>query len=388
MWQVIDDNCFYSKNLYNYANFIIRQEFITNSKWIRYRELDKMLQSSEPYKQLMSQPSQCTLQVLDRNWKSFFVAIKDWNKNRSKYLGRPKLPKYKHKDGRFTWFIKNNQSRIVDGYLTFQMRCFKGYKFKTHCNGRLIAVRFVPHSNYYMLEIICEIEVPDISDKSSERIVSIDLGVNNFATLTNNIGKQPIIINGKGIKSINQFYNKQKAKMQSELMARHGKHWSNKLDNLNFKRSMRVKNFIHNASRRVINYCVENQIDTLVCGYNKTWKQEVNLSKTSNQNFTYIPHEMFIKQLEYKCENEGIKFILTEESYTSGTSFLDGELPCKENYDKSRRVKRGLFQSGQGLINSDVNGSLQILMKVFPDAFSYGIKGVLTPTIINVVKTA
>ena len=108
----------------------------------------------------------------------------------------------------------------------------------------------------------------------------------------------------------------------------------------------------------------------------------------NNQNFTYIPYEMLIKQLAYKCENVGIRFIETEESYTSGTSFLDGELPCKENYDKSRRVKRGLFQSKQGLINSDVNGSLQIIRKVFPDAFGYGIEVCLTPTVINAVKMA
>ena len=321
---------FYSKNLYNYANYFIRQEFINNSKWIRYKELDKMLQLSEPYKQLMSQPSQCTLQVLDRNWKSFFVAIKDWKAHPDKYLGRPKLPRYKDKNGRFTWFIKNNQSRIVDGYLTFQMRCFKGYKFKTHCDGRLISVRFVPHNNYYMLEIVYEIEVPDTSDRCSDRIASIDLGVNNFVTLTNNIGEQPIIINGKGIKSINQLYNKCKAKLQSELMIRHGKHWSKRLDVLNFKRHNKMKNFTHNASRMIVDYCLENNIDTLVCGYNKTWKQECSMSKENNQKFVYIPYEMFIKQIEYKCQNEGIKFILTEESYTSGTSFLDREIPCKE----------------------------------------------------------
>ena len=110
--------------------------------------------------------------------------------------------------------------------------------------------------------------------------------------------------------------------------------------------------------------------------------------KKTNQNFVDIPYNMLIQQIAYKCENHGIRFVETEESYTSGTSFLDGELPCKENYDKNRRVKRGLFQSGQSLINSDVNGSLQIIRKVFPDAFSCGIEVCLTPTIINAVKIA
>lgn len=145
---------------------------------------------------------------------------------------------------------------------------------------------------------------------------------------------------------------------------------------------------MHNASSYVIKWCVENQIDTLVVGHNDEWKQKVKLKRVNNQNFTYIPYDMLIKQLAYKCEHVGIRLIETEESYTSGTSFLDGELPRKENYDKSRRVKRGLFQSGQGLMNSDVNGSLQIIRKVFPDAFSYGIEACLTPTVINAVKMA
>ena len=168
-------------------------------------------------------------------------------------------------------------------------------------------------------------------------------------------------------------------------MLRNKRYWSNRLDTLNFKRSNRVKNFIHNASRYIVNWCIKNQVDTLVCGYNKEWKQECKMSNTSTQKFVYLPYDMLIKQLEYKCQEVRIKFITTEENYTSGTSFLDNELPIKENYNKSRRIKRGLFQSSKGLINSDINGSLQIMKKVFPDAFCYGIEGDLTPTIINVV---
>ena len=237
------------------------------------------------------------------------------------------------------------------------------------------------------MEIVSEIEVPDAVE-SNNRIVGIDLGVNNLITASNNIGKQPFIINGKGLKSINQFYNKRRAELQSELKRRNNKDWSEKLDLITQKRFNRIKNYMHNASSYVIKWCVENQIDTLVVGHNDEWKQKVKLKRVNNQNFTYIPYDMLIKQLAYKCENVGIRFIETEESYTSGTSFLDGELSCKENYDKSRRIKRGLFQSGQGLINSDVNGSLQIIRKVFPDAFSYGIEVCLTPTVINAVKMA
>ncbi len=387
MWKIIDEMCFKSKNLYNYANYIIRQEFINNGKYIDYRTMNKNLKTEIDYKNCMSQPANCTLRLLDKNWKSFFVAIKDWTKHKDKYLGKPKLPKYLKKDGRYIWMIPNNTCFLKeDGTIHFAIRKLQSVTWKTNVKGRLIQIRFIPRGCNYIMEIVYEIEIPDQQDFESSHIASIDLGVNNFVTLTNNIGKQPIIINGKGIKSINQMYNKQKAKLQSELMKRNGKHWSNALDKLTFKRSMRIKNFIHHASKYIINWCIENQIDTLVCGLNKTWKQECSMNKVSTQKFIYIPYDLLIKQLEYKCQNVKIKFITHEESYTSGTSFLDGEIPCKENYDKSRRVKRGLFQASNTLINSDVNGSLQILRKVFPNAFSYGIEGNLTPLVINVTK--
>lgn len=349
--------------------------------------MDKKMQKTQEYKTLMSQASQCTLQVLDRNWKSFFVTIKDWGKNKNKYLGRPKLPKYKKKNGRFTWFLKNNQTYIKDGRLYFRLRVMNGYSFKTNVLGRLISVRFVPNGSIYIMEIVYEVEV-ETDLKEPTNIVGIDLGVDNFVTMTNNIGKQPIIINGKGIKSINQCYNKRKANIQSDLRKRNYKFWSNKLDTLTLKRNNRIKNFMHHASTYIVRYCKGNNIDTVVVGLNKTWKQDCVLRKKTAQTFQFIPYNMLIQQLEYKCKENNINFITTEEKYTSGTSFLDNELPTKENYNKKRRIKRGLFKSNEGrLINSDVNGSLQIIKKVFPDAFNYGIKGCLTPTVINVVKT-
>ena len=271
-----------------------------------------------------------------------------------------------------------------NGELHFRIRKLHSFKWKCRCLGRLIQVRFVPRGCVYVMEIVYEIEVPD-SYGLVERIVGIDLGINNLITASNNIGKEPFIINGKPLKSINQFYNKRKAHIQSELSRRNNKNWSKKLDTITQKRFNRIKNYMHNASSYVIKWCAENQIDTVIVGHNDKWKQRTNMGKVNNQKFLYVPYEMLISQLKYKCENNGINFVETEESYTSGTSFLDGELPCKESYNKKRRVERGLFQSGHGLINSDVNGSLQIIKKVIPDAFSYGIEACLTPTIISVV---
>lgn len=386
IWKTIDQMCFNSKNLYNYANYIIRQEYIENKRYIPYKEMNFNLKTHQQYKDCMSQSANCTLRLLDKNWKSFFNGLKEYQKNPDKFLGRPQIPKYLKKNGRYIWMIPNNSCYYDKdkGELCFRVNKLQSKKWKCRCLGRLIQVRFIPRGCIYVMEIVYELKVPDVNNYNN-RVVGIDLGINNLITASNNIGENPFIINGKPLKSINQFYNKRRAKIQSELRIRNNKIWSNKLDIITQKRFNRVKNYIHNASTYVIKWCEENNIDTLIVGHNDKWKQETKLKNINNQKFLFIPYDMLISQLKYKCENIGINFIETEESYTSGTSFLDGELPCKENYDYSRRIKRGLFKSGQGLINSDVNGSLQIIKKVIPDAFSYGIEVCLTPTIINIV---
>ena len=389
---MIDQQCFYSKNLYNEANYAIRQEFINNSNYINYYDMNKEFKTHENYKLTFSQPANCTLRLLDKNWKSFFKAIKDWKLHPEKYLGKPKLPKYLKKDGRFPWMIPNNQCfyDYEKGTVYMRNRLLNDYEWKCRCLGRLIQVRFIPRGSCYVMEIVYETEIPNTKENNN-RIASIDLGVNNLVTMTNNIGLNPIIINGKGIKSINQYYNKRLAKEKSLLKTRHGKDWSKKLDVLTHKRYQRIKNYMHNTSTYIAQRCLKNNINTLVVGKNKKWKQKSEMNKISNQKFIQIPYEMLLEQLKYKCENVGIKYIEVDESYTSGTSFLDHEHPDKSNYDKSRRVFRGLFKSNSGLlVNSDVNGSLQIMKKAFPNAFEkrYGIEGVLTPIVINAAKVA
>lgn len=381
-YKFVDEMCFKSKNLYNYANYIIRQEFINNGNWIKYNQLFQLVKESEPYKDIGNNTGQGTLRILDKNWKAFFKAIKDWKKNPSKYLGRPKIPKYKDKDGRFLLSLDSNKVKLKDGYVYFAWKPFKPYNnmFKTNAQERILQCRFIPRCGKYVMEIVYEIEVPDISE-TSDRVAAIDIGVDNFITMVNNIGENPIAVKGGVIKSINQFYNKQKANIQSELKKVNGKDWSKKLQKLTDKRYEMIKYQMHCISKYVVDWCVLYGIDTLIVGHNDEWKQK----KQGMQNFTYIPYELFIQMLAYKCENNGIRFIENEEAYTSGTSFLDNEDPVKENYNKERRVHRGLFIADCGKkINADVNGSYQILKKVIPDAFSKGIEGAGShPTIIN-----
>lgn len=382
-YKTLDEMCLRSKNLYNEANYVIRQEFIKNGNYINYYDMNREFKTHENYKLSFSQPSNCTLRRLDKNWKSYFRAIKDWKKQPEKYLGMPRLPNYLPKDGRFPWMIPNNLCyyKPEKGTVYIKCRMVNDYEWKSKCLGRLIQVRFIPHNGYITMEIVYEIEIEN-KDLESNRIAAIDIGVDNLITMSNNIGEKPLIINGKIIKSINQNYNRQKAKIQSELMKCNGQSWSKKLDSITFKRYQRIKNYMHNTSALIIKWCVEHDIDTLVVGKNDTWKQE----KKGMQNFTFIPYEMLLGQLDYKCKDTGIKYIETNEAYTSGTSYLDDEAPTKENYNKERRIQRGLFQAKDMLINADVNGSLQIMRKVFPDSYTgYGIEVDLTPVIVNAI---
>lgn len=398
---IIDDLCWKSKNMYNYGNYIIRQEFIQTSKekeewlrenanWIKYNELFKLCKESDLYKELGSNTGQATLRKLDKTWKSFFESIKDYSKNPSKYRGRPKMPKYLDKNkGRYECGLDNNKFKIKDGYIFF---CWKPLKvmnetFMTKIpeDKKLIQLRFVPKNGEYIMEVVYEIDIPDIKD-NSDRIAAIDLGIDNLMTITTNCGIKPFIINGKPLKSVNQYYNKIIADKQSELKKRYNRDYSNEMRRFTTKRNHKIDDYIQKATKMVVDFCKENNIDTLVCGYNSGWKQESDMSKKVNQKFVGIPYLSIVQRLAYKCETEGIIFRTTDESYTSGTSFLDGEQPVKENYDKSRRVYRGLFVTKEGeKINADVNGSYQIMKKVFPNVFDNGIVGAGShPLVVNI----
>lgn len=372
IYNVVDQYCFYSKNVYNQANYIIRQEFINNNNKLSAYDVQKLMQSMDCYKECGSQAAQKTIQLVDKMWKSYFKAIKDWKKNPSKYLGMPRLPKYLPKDGRQVFMLKNIQCSLNNGQFRIAFKPFGGYTVNTHAVGKLMQCRFVPKADYYVMEIVYEIEVPDVVEERI-RICSIDLGTENLVTMVNNVGLQPVVIKGGAIKSINQFYNKRKAEMQSQLKKETGRDWSKNLQKLTDKRYEKIKYLMHCASKKVVDYCVENEIDTLIIGLNKKWKQE----NENKQNFTYIPFDMLISQIQSKCEEYGIEVVMTEEAYTSGTSFLDNEQPIKENYNKERRVYRGLFVANNGkTINADVNGAYQIMKKVVPDVFDDGIEGV------------
>ena len=384
-----------AKNLYNHANHLVRNEFIETRTWLRYRDLDKILKEDLDFpdyrKMPAAQSAQQILRLLETNWKSFFNSIKDWSKNKDKYSGRPKLPKYKPKDGKLVLTVTNQQVRQKGDLLHFP-KTFCGFTIKPRCVRlgnfeKINQVRIVPTNQSFCLEVVYSISVESELRSDNGRYMSIDLGLDNLATVVTNTGVDPIIVNGKGLKSTNQYYNKKKAQYQSIVKQMNNQQYTNHLYRLTQRRNLKVEDYLHKASRYIVDFALDHQINTIVIGNNKDWKRYSSLGKATNQAFVSIPHQKLIDKICYKAELCGIQVILTEESYTSGTSFLDGELPQKEFYNKKRRVHRGLFVSNRGIkINADVNAAFQIMKKVIPNVFTDGIEGVvLHPVRVGIV---
>lgn len=371
-YKLLNEKCHVAKNIYNHANYLIRQEFTSSGKYLNYYAVEKLMKDDREYTDYwdlgLANSSQQILRRLDSNWTSFFRSIKDWKKNPSKYLGMPKLPKYLPKAGVKEFALTTNQVKLKEDVIRFpkslkEFYLYPHFIFREDFVGFQQA-RIVPRNDRIIVELIYNVNISD-KPKQVGAIGSIDLGIDNFVTFVDSLGNKPIIINGKGLKSVNRYYNKLIASAQEEL---NKKGYSHKLYSITNKRNDKVNHFMHLASKYIVEECKVAGITQLVIGKNDGWKQEVNLGRVNNQKFVNIPYQSFISKLTYKCQEVGIDLILTEESYTSGTSYLDEELPNKENYDISRRIKRGLFESNSGkLINADVNGAYQIMKKVFPD---------------------
>jgi putative transposase len=313
--------------------------------------------------------------LLEKNWKSFFAAIKTFKTNGS--LGKPRLPNYKNPSkGRFTVIFTGQQISLKESFIHFpKVAQLQPVKTK---QTTIKQVRIIPQATCYVIEIVYEKEVIKDENLDKDLYIGIDLGLNNLATITSNKpGLQPILVNGRPLKSMNQYFNKVKAKLQS-FIGDMGT--SNRILKLLHKRNNKVQDYLHHTSRLVIDYCVKNGIGNIVIGKNDNWKQQINLGKKTNQNFVSIPFQTLINQIEYKAEEVGIKVQVTEESYTSKASFLDQDdisVYGKANNPvfSGKRIKRGLYKSKSGkLINADVNGSLNILRKALPKLFSDGIE--------------
>jgi IS605 OrfB family transposase len=389
----IDELAFKSKNLYNAANYVIRQSFVYGWSYINYNEMNRLMKSHQAYKAMPAKVSQQILMILDKNWKSFFEAVKAYKVDDSKFTGRPKLPKYKDKvKGRniLVYTIQAISSKLLKkGIIKLSGT---NLSIKTKVNpDRVCQVRLVPKCDSYVIEVIYDKSESTVSD--DKFVASIDLGLDNLVALTSNQpGFTPLLINGRPLKSINQFYNKRKARLQTQLKG--SRKSSPRIQRLTRCRHQKIDNYLHHTSRLIVDLLIAKQIGTLVIGKNVQWKTEIDLGKQTNQNFVSIPHARLIEMLEYKARLVGIKVIVQEESYTSRSNFLDLDpIPVYGKTDKDivfsgRRIKRGLYKTSVGqLINSDVNASYNILRKAIPNAFSNGIGScVVQPRRVNPLK--
>jgi IS605 OrfB family transposase len=317
--------------------------------------------------------------VLDKNWKSFFEAVKAYKADSSKFTGRPKLPKYKDKTKGRNLLVYTIQA-ISSKQLKKGIIKLSGTELliKTPvAPDRICQVRLVPKCDSYVIEVIYDEQESTLDNANF--VASIDLGLDNLVALTSNQpGFIPLLINGRPLKSINQFYNKRKARLQSQLKG--NRKTSPRIQRLTRWINQKFDNYLHHASRVIVDHLVAKQIGTLVVGKNAQWKTEINLGKQTNQNFVNIPHSRLIEMLEYKARLVGIKVIVQEESYSSRANFLCLDpIPVYGKTDKEpvftgKRIKRGLYKTSAGrLINSDVNAAYNILRKAIPNAFSNGI---------------
>ena len=361
-----EDVCHKSGLLYNYVLYQVRQG-IFSGNYLKEYDLSTKLGRENQYdfRNLPCNVSQQVVKQVFQNIKSWIKLKKDYEKNPSKYDSRPKLPKYKKGKKQNMLVFTTHTCRIKNGYIHFIKNIVKPIKTNIGEN-KLCQVRIIPQATCYVVEVVYEKKGNDLNLNKSN-VLSIDLGLNNLCTCISNVGIRPFIVNGRVIKSFNQWYNKTKAKRMGYIG---DKGTSKYLRFLNNRRNFWIEDKIHKISRWIINFCINNNIGNIVIGLNKGWKQDINLGKKNNQKFVEIPFSKLIDKISYKGKLIGINVQTTEESYTSKVDHLAFETLKKHDVYLGKRNKRGLFQSSVNkLLNADVNGAIGIGRKVFGDSF-------------------
>lgn len=387
IYKQIDGICFAAKNLYNSAIYRNRQIYFTNqmydigTKLESYVDQARELKNTADYKALPAKVSQHVLKLADKAWKGYFQSLKSYYANPKKFKARPNPPGYLDK-------ITGRQIAVYTTQAMSKTSLDNGYVKLSGCSfevkSKIVAksiqnpsyyevnqTRLVPRQGYYVLEVVYTRYIP-LKHNSPYRFAAIDLGVNRLSALVTNGKLNPCLVNGKPIKSINQYYNKKVAKLKSEL-SKSGcgtSKSSKQIKAFYRRRDAKINHYLHTASRRVIEYCLKHKISTLFIGKNNGWKQNINLGKKNNQNFCCLPLDRFVSMLQYKAEKNSIEVKFVHEAYTSKASSLDNdripELGAKKPKFLGKRLKRGLYKTFSGiLLNADVNAALNILRKGF-----------------------
>lgn len=376
-YKSIKELCHIAKNLTNQAIYNVRQYYLNEGEYLNYEKNYALLKSSENYKLLNSNMAQQILKEVDGSFKSFFGLLKLAKKG--KYAFKDcKLPNYLPKDGYATLvigFVRLNENKLILPFSNTYKKTHKSVEITIPpilVDKKVKEIRIIPKANARFFEIQYIYEAENIQrNLNQNNALALDLGINNLVTAVSSEGKS-FIIDGKRLKSINQWYNKRNAQLQSIKDKQHlGYRPTNRQKANTRNRNNKVNDYMNKTARKIIDYCISNNIGTLVVGYNETFQRNVDMGKANNQNFVNIPYGQLRFKLEYLCELNSIVFVKQEESYTSKSSFWDkDELPIYNNDNpktyifSGNRIHRGMYQCKNGkCLNADINGALNILRK-------------------------
>ena len=369
--------CHTAKNLTNEAIYNVRQYYFTEGEFLKYEKNYTLLKNSPNYKTLNSNMAQQILKEVDGSFKSFFGLLKLAKKG--KYAFKDcKLPKYLPKDGYTTLvigFVRLKGNKLIIPFSNSFKKTHKPVEITIPpilLDKKVKEIRIIPKANARFFEIQYTYEAECIQrNLNKNNALAIDLGINNLAMCVTSAGKS-FIIDGRRLKSINQWFNKENARLQSIKDKQHfGKKTTNRQKAIARDRNNKVNDYMNKAARKVIDYCIKNNIGTLIVGYNETFQRNSHIGKQNNQNFVSIPYGKLREKLECLCELNDIAFVKQEESYTSKASFWDKDTIPVYNSDNpqvyafsGKRVHRGLYKRADGKVfNADVNGALNILRK-------------------------
>ncbi len=363
------DLCTRAKNLYNRATYQVRQEFFETGNWLQYTALYHQLKHEPVYLALKeisdSYLPQQVLRQVEQTWRSYFNALKVWKKESSKFLGRPRLPGYKAKNGLHMLSFSRPRVRIRGTEILFA-RNLMARGFPTFPVGNLpvsretcAGARLVPFYDRFVVELLYETQAqPFPPFENSSRAIGIDLGITNLVATSDGL-----LVKGGVVKTINQWYNKQLAYYKALAKKHNQKTTTCRMKRMHRVRANKINDYFHQTSRMIINHCLQHNINTLVIGYNTLWKQHCNLGKRSNQSFVQIPFHKLLHMLEYKAKLGGITVIRVSEAYTSQQCSGCGII------DKRNRRSRGLYHCRScGLrLNADHNAAINIFQRLSAD---------------------
>lgn len=372
-YHIIQNLCHISKNLYNTTLYTVKNYFTENNQYLPYNETAGILKTDLNYKLLYSQCAQQTLKIVDREFHSFFQVLV--RKHNGMYNKPTHEPQFLKKDGLFILIFPSQQLRIRDGKILIPLS--KTYRQKYNIIQKSIdilippfvtkenlhEVRIIPKYNHFEIEYVYD--KPEISvSVNQENVLGIDVNLDNLLVCVNGQNGESFILDGRKLKSYNHWYNKTIAKYQSDINKRGIFTRTKYIQRISEKRYWYINNYFNQIVNKVIKYCLDHQIGTIIIGDNKEWKRNIDIGNKNNQNFCFIPHGWLKYKLQSKCEYYKIKYISHEENYTSKCSFLDLEELCHHEEYMGKRIERGLFRTSIGqLINADVNGSLNIIRK-------------------------